>query len=476
MVMTSREPIVAELLLPDIRQLLGERRFGDLRSALAELADPEAGDLLSWLEPGERSVVYRLLPRDRRPNIFTYLDQEEREQLLEALSERHVAQVLDDMEPDDRVGFLEDIEDDEVVAELLGLMNPDERRETERILEWPEESIGRLTTPDFLTVRPEWTCAEALAHIRAHGTEAETVSTLYLVDDARRLLDVVRLRHIVLAPPETRVDALREGTVMSLNATDDREEAVRMMERYDVPVLPVVDEENHLLGIVTFDDVADVASEETTEDIHKLGGMSAMGGSYFSTRITRLVRKRVGWLAALFCAGLLTITAMGVFERQLAAMPILALFVPLIIASGGNTGTQAATLMIRALALGEVSRADWWRILGRELLSGLMLGGVLGVLGMIVATGVGLFMLGQSDATGALAHAGFPQALHVGFAIGTAVVGVVVVGNLVGSMLPMLLERIGVDPATSSTPFVATVVDVAGLLVYFAVALTILGV
>jgi magnesium transporter len=304
-------------------------------------------------------------------------------------------------------------------------------------------------------------------HLREAGAEAEMLHTIYVVDERSRLLDHIRLRSLVLAREDELCEALREGQVVSLHADDDRESAVQMMERYDLPVLPVVEEDGVMVGIVTFDDVADVASEETTEDIHKLGGLDALETAYLSTPLTTMARKRGVWLTVLFFAGLLTVSAMGFFHEQLQERAILALFVPLIIASGGNSGSQAATLIVRALATGDVRTADWLSVFKRELVSGLMLGSVLGVVGLVVATGVSL-MLPAAEATG------FADALMLGLAIGTAVVGVVITGVLVGSMLPIGLVKLGADPATCSTPFVATVVDVAGLVIYFSVATIIL--
>jgi magnesium transporter len=324
-------------------------------------------------------------------------------------------------------------------------------------------------TPDYLTLRPEWTVGEALAHIRTAGGEAETLHTLYVIDRAGRLIDYIKLHDLVLAPIEGTCEQLRQGAVVSLHAQADREQAVRMMQRYDLPVLPVVDADRKLVGIVTFDDVADVASEEVTEDMHKLGGMEALGKSYLSATLGELIHKRGVWLMVLFIGGLLTVTAMGLFHEQLEQKAILALFVPLIIASGGNSGTQAATLVVRALALGELKVDDWGRIMRRELVGGLVLGSLLGVIGMAIATAVAFYLPSARIDT-------LPAALHVGFAIGTAVVGVVVTGIFTGAMLPVLLEWVGLDPATCSTPFVATIADVAGLVIYFIVAILVLGI
>ncbi len=465
---SKHEDMVAELLIPEIGQLLSARKMGQARAALSELRDPEIADVIVGLDPPSDGLALRLLPRERAADVFAYLEHDQQERLVDTLNDEHVAAIFNEMDPDDRVEFLEDAPD-ALAASLIALLKPDEREHTERALEYPAESVGRLATPDYLTLRPHWTADEALKHIREHGAEAETLHTLYMIDDAGKLLNFVRLRHLVTAEPQTPCEALGEGNVVYLDAGEDREEAVRVMERYDLPVLPVVDGGGVLVGIVTFDDVADVASEEVTEDMHKLGGMEALDEPYASTTLITLVRKRGVWLMILFVGGLLTIAAMDVFQDQIARHAILALFVPLIIASGGNSGSQAATLIIRSLATGELKRGDWRTVLRRELASGLALGSLLGVLGLIVGTLVAHYLPGTEPTT-------WPEAVHMGLAIGTAVVGVVMTGIVVGSMLPVGLEAIGLDPATCSTPFVATIVDVAGLVIYFTVAMAILGI
>jgi len=463
---TQDRDMVAELLIPEIGELLTAGKTEEVAAALAELRDPEVADVLRELGDAQRARAFSVLPIDRAADIFDFLEQHEQEAIVEHVDDDHLATVFNEMDVDDRVEFLEDAPD-AVVDATLALMEDDQREETRRVLDYPEESVGRLITTEYLTLHPRWTVTQALEHIRAEGDHAETLHTLYVVDDHDRLIDHIRLRRLVLAGADQRCEELREGQVVSLDAEADREEAVRVMERYDLPVLPVVDSDGVLVGIVTFDDVADVAEEEITEDMHKMGGMEALDTPYISASIGQMVRKRGVWLMLLFLGGLLTVFAMSYFHEQLEAVAMLALFVPLIIASGGNSGSQAATLIIRSMAIGEVRTADWFRVLQRELVSGLVLGSLLGAMGLIVASLVAYFMPGGGQ---------WPAAMHVGFAIGTAVVGVVLTGVTVGSMLPIALETLGVDPATSSTPFVATIVDVAGLLIYFAVAIAILGI
>jgi magnesium transporter len=466
MTRNENEHMVADLLAPEISEMLTRRRMHEVRQSLMELMDPEIADVLMELSPAERAVAFRLLPHDRAVDVFTFLDHDDQQQLIDTLTSEQVAAILNDMDPDDRVNFLEDAPE-ELTASLMALMRPEERQETQRLLDYPDESVGRLLTTDFLTIQSDWSVEQAWDHIRERGADAETLHTLYLVDRENRLVDHVRLRDLVLARPNVRVDLLRRGQTISLRTDDDREEAVRVMNRYDIPVVPVVDEGNHLVGIVTFDDVADVAAEEVTEDIHKLGGMEALETPYLSARLPALIRKRVVWLMVLFFGGLLTVTAMGFFRSELEKLAVLALFVPLIIASGGNSGSQAATLIIRAMAVGEVSLGDWARVMVREITSGLVMGGILGVIALL------LVFFGKSILIG---PAEMPVSTWlIAATIAMSVVGVVTTGTIVGSMLPFLLQRLGVDPATGSTPFVATIVDVAGLVIYFTCAAFILN-
>lgn len=457
---------MGELLAPDISLMLQSNRQREAREALLNLMEPEIADVIDELEGEEQLLAFRLLPRARAVEVFEYLETELQETLIRDLGNEHVAQLINEMDPDDRVELFEDI-DEEESERLLKLMHPQERRETRMMMEFPEESIGRIMTTDFLSIQPHWTAQEVLDFVRQNARDAETLDTLYVVDKKGRLQDELRLRQILLADPQRKVAAMMDQQVTALSAGDDREEAVRTMERYDRPVLPVVDDYGKLVGVVTFDDVADVAEEEVTEDMHKMGGMAALDMPYMSATIMTLVRKRVVWLMVLFVGGLLTVTAMGAFEAQIEKLAILALFIPLVIATGGNSGTQAASLVIRALAIGEIDLRDWYHVARRELCSGLLMGSILGIIGMGVATTVAAVIGAGSS---------FHDFLQLGFTIGTAIVGVVIVGSLLGAMLPFIMSRLGFDPATSSTPFIATLVDATGLVIYFSCAIIILGV
>ena len=460
--------VVGELIAPEIEELLAAADPDGARETMLDLLDPELADVIEALDEEPRAVAFAVLPAERAAAVLDLLPSDVQEELVERLSPDHTAAVVSEMPVDDRVELVGDLSD-ELAEPLLESLEASERAETERQLEYPEGSVGRLMTADYLTVRPEWTVERALGHLRERGAEAETLDTLYVVDGAGRLTDQVRLKTLVLAEPGQVCDALREGHVVSVKVEDDQEQVVYFSERYDTPVLPVVDGENVLVGIVTFDDVADVAEEETTEDVQKMGAVQALEHPYLSASLMELVKKRGVWLAILFVAGIVTVFAMGQFHEQLQdeKLAILALFIPLIIASGGNSGTQAASLIIRAMAIGEVDLRDAPRVARRELASGLLLGSVLGVLGMAVTCVVGLWLFREA------AHP-MGEALHAGFAIGTAIVGVVVTGTLIGGLLPFALKGLGADPATCSTPFVTTLVDVAGLVIYFLTASLIL--
>jgi magnesium transporter len=410
-------------------------------------------------------VVFRLLPRDLAARTFEQLSLDKQEHLVASLARDHslLATVLNDISPDDRTTLLGELPGS-VTTGLLRLLSPEERKVAVTLLGYPPQSIGRLMTPDYVAIRPEWTVGEALEHIRRHGKDSETLNVIYVVDGGHHLIDDLRMREIVLADPTVRVSDLLNRRFVALKATDDRETAVAVFRTYDRVALPVTDTAGILIGIVTVDDVLDVAQEEATEDIQKIGGSEPLDEPYLTASLASLVKKRARWLIFLFLGEMLTASAMAYFEAAIARAVVLALFVPLIISSGGNSGSQAATLVIRALAVGEVALRDWWRVMRREILSGLALGGLLGAIGM-VRVGV------------------WQKAFHcygehwwlVAITVGLSLVGVVLWGTLTGSMLPFLLKRLGADPAASSAPFVATLVDVTGLVIYFTVATAVLS-
>jgi len=353
-----------------------------------------------------------------------------------------------------------------VTVQLLTLLTPDERAVARRLLGYPEDSIGRLMTPDFIALRSDWTVQQSLDHVRKNGEDSETLNVIYVVDDRGHLIDDLRMRQLLLADPEaSSIAQIMDGNFVALKATDDQETAVRVFTEYDRVAFPVTDSSGVLLGIVTVDDVLDVVQEEATEDIQKIGGMQALEQPYMQTGYLDMLRKRAGWLVLLFLGQLLTINALHVFTGQLQRVIALTLFVPLIISSGGNSGSQAATLVVRAMALDELSLRDWWSVMRREIVFGLTVGLTLAALGLariFAGRSLGERILGESWA-------------QISVAVGVSLVIVVLWGVTIGSMLPFVLRKLGADPATSSTPFVATIVDITGLIIYFTAATLILS-
>jgi magnesium transporter len=446
----------------ELAAVLRTRDYPRLRDMVRNRPASELAELLVDLPSDEQAVLFRLLPRKDAAATFEYLEQDAREALLKTLSKEDVAALLNDMAPDDRTEFLEELPAS-VTRELLQLLTPGERAIAVTLLGYPEASIGRLMTPDYVAVREGWTIQQVLDYVRAHGQDSETLNVLYVVDEGGTLIDDVRIREVLLSDPAKRVSDLMDRRFVALKATDDQAAAVAMFRQHDRSALPVTDTAGALIGIVTVDDVLDVAEAEATADIQRIGGSEALDEPYMDIAFGSMIRKRAGWLTALFLGEMLTATAMGFFETEISKAVVLALFVPLIISSGGNSGSQASTLVIRALALGEVTLRDWWKVMRRELGAGLALGGILGTIGFLRITVWSAF----SNLYG-------PHWMLVAITVAFALVGIVLWGTLVGSLLPFALRRFGFDPATSSAPFVATLVDVTGLVIYFSVALVVL--
>jgi magnesium transporter len=319
-------------------------------------------------------------------------------------------------------------------------------------------------SPDYLAVQKEWTVKQVLDYVRENGHDSETVNVIYVIDEKGVLRDDIRIREVLFVSPDKTMSEIMDNRFLTLSVNDDEETAIGAFRNNNRFALPVIDEGGILIGIVTIDDVLRLAEDEDTEDIQKIGGVEALEEPYMSVPFFKLMQKRAGWLTVLFLGEMLTATAMGYFEDEISKAVVLALFIPLIISSGGNSGSQASTLIIRALALGEVTLADWWQIMRREILSGFFLGSLLGVIGFIRVATWTLF----TDLYG-------PHWLLVAFTVAFSLIGVVLWGTLSGSMLPLLLKKAGTDPAVSSAPFVATLVDVTGLVIYFSIAITLLN-
>jgi magnesium transporter len=445
-----------------ITSLIQEGEFFKLKKLLRTLPASELVTMIENEEEREQLIIFRLLPLKLATEVFEFLDLEQQRHFLDNLAQDKIADILNEMAPDDRTALLEFLPAN-FVAELIQSLSEPERKVTLQLLGYPEYSVGRLMTPDYIAIRENWTVQQVLDYVRQHGGQSETLSMLYVTDGHGVLMDDIRIREFLLAAPESRVRDLMDRRFVQLTVTQDQEEAIDIFRRNDRVALPVVSDQGILLGIVTIDDILSIREEEDTEDMQKLGGSEALDEPYLATPLLRMVQKRAGWLVVLFLGELLTASAMQFFEGELQKAIVLVQFIPLIISSGGNSGSQATSLIIRAMALGEFTLSEWWLVMRRELLSGLALGVILGIVGFA------RIAIWQT-----ITPIYGPHWLQVALTVGVALVGIVLWGSLAGSMLPLLLKKLGLDPATSSAPFVATLVDVTGLIIYFTVALVML--
>lgn len=466
-ILHSLRAMLGKLLGPEIKEMIARRDFAGLRETLSDFPAVDAAELIVELPNDDRAVVFRILPSALAADVFEYCEPDAQEELLKSMGSEQAAAVLNEMSADDRTALLEELPGN-AVAQLLALLTPEERKVAQQLLNYPEDSVGRLMTPDFISVRDDWSIQQVLDHIRKVGRDSETLNVIYVTDERGRLIDDVRIREVLLPPADTLVRDLHDASYVALKATDLAETAIGIFKKYDRNTLPVTNSEGRLLGIVTVDDILDVQEAEATEDIQMLGGTSALEDPYMDVPIWELVQKRVIWLVVLFIGGMLTATVITSFQVSLEKAVILSIFMPLIISAGGNAGSQASTLIIRAMSLGEITPADWLRIMRKEIISGLLLGGILAALGFFRVVGWQNLQA---------MWGGNPYTIHyvaVGATFAIAVLGVVLWGTVAGAMLPLLLKRLGLDPATSSAPFVATLVDVTGLIIYFIAATLIL--
>src|ERR1700722_7284707 len=421
----------------------------------------EVADLI-YDFPDYESQVMGHLSIHRASSTFKILDVPTQKRIIQELPAFKTAELLNDLSADDRTSFLEELPS-EVVKELIKTLDPEERKITLSLLGYPERSVGRLMTPDYIAVQKDWTIGEVIDHIREVGKESETIDVIYGVDEKGVFIDDIRILEINLTNPEKRIEDVNDNRYIALNVNDAQETASEAFKMNNRVALPVLDDKKDLLGIVTIDDVLWITQQEFSEDIQKIGGTEALNEPYLEMPLLKLFKKRIVWLVILFLSEMLTTTAMSYFEDEIAKAVVLALFVPLIISSGGNSGSQASTLIIQAMALGELTIADWWRVIRREILSGLLLGTVLGIIGFTRV------MLWNQIFHTYGEHGGL-----IALTVGLSLVGVVLWGTVAGSMLPIVLKKFGADPATSSAPFVATLVDVTGLVIYFSVAYLIM--
>ena len=428
-----------------IREFLDDQNISDVAELVYEF-------------PEYDSQIIAGMSVNRAASVFKILDLPTQKTIIRELPPNTTASLLNELPADDRTDFLEELPSN-VVRELIKLLDPNERKVTLSLLGYPENSIGRLMTPDYVYIYPWNTIEEVFSTIRKYGKDSETINVIYVINEKGELLDDIRIRDFILNPPDKKVADMMDDRFIALHPEDDQEMASEVFKMNNRVALPVVSKSNKLLGIITIDDILWVAGEEFSEDMQKMGGTAALDEPYLDVPLFKLYKKRIIWLIILFVGETLTIAAMSGFQKTLEQVLVLSTFIPLIISSGGNSGSQAATLIIQAMALGEITVLDWWRIAKREIKSGFFMGITLGILGFFIVFG-GYHFFGLFG----------EHFIRIGFAIGIAIIGVVLWGTMMGSMLPLLLKKLGADPATSSTPFIATLVDVTGLLIYFGTA------
>ncbi|NLF44554.1 MAG: magnesium transporter [Syntrophomonadaceae bacterium] len=435
------------------KQLIEERQWQELREKLKDVPIPDIADLLMELSKAERVVLFRVLPRTTSSEVFSYMTSDLRNSLLKELTDEEARNLLSNLRPDDRTTLFEELPG-QVTQKLLNLLSPQDIKETRFLLGYPEESVGRLMTPDYVAVRPEWTVEQSLQHIRLKGKDSETLNVIYVTDEKWKLLDSLDLHRFILSPPDARVSDLMDRNFVSIPAFDDRENAVYVLQHYDLFVLPVVDSEGILLGIVTADDIMDVAEEEATEDFHKTAAVAPLKNTYREASIWELYNKRIYWLVFLVFVSLLSAGIIGHFESTLQKVIILSVFIPMLTGSGGNTGAQSATMIVRALATGDIEVEQWSKTVRKEILVGIFLGLTMGAAGFILG-----YIKGGAE---------------IAFIIGITMFCIILVANLIGVALPFILTRLGMDPAVASNPLIASLVDATGLLIYFFVAVSVL--
>ncbi len=453
-----------ELLTEETKLLLETGDISMLRVFLDDQNISDVEDLIDEL-PDYAPLFIDTMSIKRAINVFRILDAPTQERIAKKLAGNKIAEIVNGLPPDDRTSFLGELRDQELQHRLISLLTPEDRKEVFTLLSYPEDSIGRMMTPDFLAISKDYTVEEALKYIRRNGKNSETIDVIYILDEKGALIDDLRIRELLINDPQIKISELIDGRLIYLNAQDPLEEGIKIFKMNNRVALPVIDSAGLLLGIVTIDDILWAADEEYAEDMQRMGGTAALDEPYLDLPVYKLIWKRAGWLIVLFVGELLTASVMQHYEEQLAQVIVLALFLPLMISSGGNSGSQASTLVIQAMATGEVKLKDWWRVFRREVVSGLSLGIILGT--------IGFFRI-------YIWHLIFPSLygehwIMVGTTVSLALVGIVLWGSLIGSMLPFILRRLGADPATSSAPFVATIVDVTGLIIYLTIASWIFG-
>lgn len=428
-------------------------------NTIKDMHPADIAERFSEMEPRERHMNFMLLPTLLKVEVFPYFSVTEQQDLIKSLGDKDFAEVMNNLDPDDRTEIFETFPDD-LLKRSINVLNDAEKETALNLLGYPKDCIARLMTPNYIQARKDWTVEETLQHIKKYGKKAETLTHIYVVDEQTKLIDDLQIGQLLMADSQTKLSTLMDYHFVSITTLTSEEDAVVDFEKYDRNALPIVTESGTLVGIVTVDDILGKMQEIDTEDIQKFGGMSELDLSYTQTSLFELVKKRASWLIILFLSEMLTASAMGHFNDEIAKAVVLTLFIPLVMSSGGNSGSQAASLIIRSLALKEIGLRDWWYVMRKEIFSGLMLGSILAVIAFI--------RISLWQETGIYNYGAYW--IHIAFTVSVALIFIVLWGTLSGALIPFVLQRIGLDPATASAPFVATLVDVTGLIIYFNVA------
>jgi len=436
-----------------IIELINLNKWAALQEILKEWHEADVADLLLELDSHSRILLFRSLPRKFKAMVFSYLEPQDQKSLLFELSHQETSELLSNLNPDDRTLLLEELPA-EMTRKLMDLLSPEDLKEAWHLLGYPEESVGRLMTPDYVSVSEHLKISEVIKHIRRVGKDSETINMIYIVDKGKQLLGTVKLREVILCEPDRVIKDIMHTSFGVLSAFDDQEKAVSIIKQYDLVALPVIDSEGILLGIVTIDDILDIAEDETTEDIQKGASVEPLGVSYHNASVFLLTRKRVVWLIALIVVNLFSSGVIALYEDVISKIVILAAFIPLLIDSGGNVGSQSATLMIRALVTGDIEMKEWFVTLLKELRVGLLLGIAMGGLSSLLGFFRGDYM--------------------IGFVLAATMLCIVLVANLIGMSLPFVLGILRMDPAMASGPLISTIMDILGLLIYFSIASAVL--
>jgi magnesium transporter len=441
------------------QELIKEHKWREARKVLEKNPPPAVADLLMRLNKSVALIVFKILPREFAAEVFAYLDPTQKDAFLSCLNDKEAQQIISELTPDDRTELFSELPA-EVTRRVLQLLPPQEFKEVSLLLGYPEHSVGRMMTPDYVTCQPDWTVARTLRNIREHGKDSETVNMVYVIDEQGCLLDDLKLRHIIMAKPTVRIKKICNDTFVSLSAFDSQENAIQLIKKYDLVALPVVDSKGILLGIVTIDDLMDVQDVHVTEDIYKGAGIQVQTTDLLATgniktiSVRLLYQHRIGWLVSLVFMNLFSGAALAHFSEVIQKNIVLVFFLPLLIGSGGNSGSQAATLAIRSLATGDVTLADWFRLLYKELLVAALLGLTMAALVYVIG-----YMRG-----------GYAVALITFFTM----IGIIVLSSLIGISLPFIFTKFRLDPATASSPIIASLADIMGVIIYFSIALLVL--